>query len=176
VTEQKTIEPHDLWADLPEWEDDHDPGKVLDWWREAEGLFAPLSRLAQDTDNETLQTAVWDAENRIRAQVRRWRSKVWVRLMVNIGERRLTPFGEALQPFLERARLTPFELLVEAGRIEEPHANETLVRHMHGPAPGPTGGYLRGFEKPLKLTKEERYALSRAYLGDSIYPWRKEVG
>ncbi len=57
--EEKTTEYHDLWASVPEWENDHDPGQVLDWWREAQGLFAPLSKLAENTDNEALQTAVW---------------------------------------------------------------------------------------------------------------------
>jgi hypothetical protein len=44
---------------------------VLDWWREAAELFAPLSKLAEDSMNEALKTAVYSAESRIRTVVRR---------------------------------------------------------------------------------------------------------
>jgi hypothetical protein len=69
-----------------------------------------------------------------------------------MSERRLTPFGEVLYPLLERAGLGPLELLLQAGRVEEPNAQLVLLRHMYGPRPAAEGGYLRGFEKPLALT------------------------
>ncbi len=167
-----TTEHHDPWADLPKWENKHDPGQVLDWWREAAELFAPLSKLAEGSRNEALQTAVFAAENRIAAEVRRWDAKVWTILDANMGEDRLTPFGEILTPLLERAGLTPLGLLVEAGRVQEPHAEETLLRHMYGPPAPVEGGYLSGWEEPLELTMEERNSLSRAFLGDLLYPSR----
>ncbi len=167
-----TTEYHDLWANLPEWENEHDPGQVLDWWREAAELFAPLSKLAEYSRNEALQTAVFAAESRIAAEVERWDAKVWALLDENMAEGRLTPFGKTLVPFLERASLTPFELLVEAGRVQEPNAEETLLRHMYGPpAPG-EGGYLSGWEEPLELTKKEGATLSWALLGESLAPSR----
>jgi hypothetical protein len=167
-----TEEHHDLWADLPEWENEHDPGQVLDWWREAAELFAFLSKLAAASNNEALQTAVFAAENRIAVEVERWDAKVWTILDENIAESRLTPFGEVLVPFLERASLTPYGLLVEAGRIEEPNAEETLLRHMYGPSEAPAstvGGYLSGWEETLSLSIEERKSLTRAHLGESLY-------
>ena len=92
-----------------------------------------------------------------------------------MSEGRLTPFGEALYPLLERAGITPFELLVKAGRVEERNSGVTLLRHMYGPRPEVRGGYLRGFKEPLSLTEEEQNALSRAFLGDSINPWQEGV-
>ncbi|MGH3147144.1 MAG: hypothetical protein ACRDTR_15210 [Rubrobacter sp.] len=117
-----TSQHHDLWADLPEWEREHNPGQVLDWWREAAEVLSPLSRLVDRSLNEALQTAIYSAENRVREQVERWEAEVWTLLDANMGEGRLTPFGEVLSPLLERAGLTPQKALVEAGRIEEPNA------------------------------------------------------
>ena len=86
-----------------------------------------------------------------------------------MAEGRLTPFGDVLAPFLERASLTPRALLVEAGRIEEPNAEEILLRHMYGPPTAVVGGYLSEWEEPLELTMEERDSLSWALLGESLY-------
>jgi len=158
----------DLWADLPEWENEHDPGVVLDWWREAADVLAPLSNLAERSRNEALQTALYSAESRVREQVERWDAKVWTLLDANMAEGRLTPFGEVLAPLLKRAGLTPQGLLIEAGRIEEPNAEEILLRHMYGPATQTVGGYLAGSSEPLGLTREEKTALASAFLGDWV--------
>jgi hypothetical protein len=53
-------------------------------------------------------------------------------------------------------------LLVAAGRIEEPNAEEVLLRHMYGPAMGVRGGDLVGYRDPLALTDAEALALSSA--------------
>jgi len=42
---------------------------MLDWWREASDLFAPLSKLAALSKNEALQIAVFSAGNRIHAEI-----------------------------------------------------------------------------------------------------------
>ena len=159
---------HDHWADLPEWENEHDPGQVLDWWREAAETLAPLSRLVERSPNEALGVAVYSAENRAREQVERWEETVGALLRENMDAGRLTPFGEALKPVLDRAGLAPEELLYRAGRIEEPHAVETLLRHMHGPEPEVRGGYLVGWEEALDLTDAESMALVMGLAGDLV--------
>lgn len=164
-----TTEHHDLWAELPEWEHDHDPGQILDWWREAAEVLSPLSRLAEGSNNEGLQTAIYSAQNRVREQVERWDAEVWTLLDANTGEgseARLTPFGEVLVPLLERAGLTPQGLLVAAGRIEEPNAEEILLRHMYGPPTEKKGGYCMGWHEALSLTDAEALALASAFHAD----------
>jgi len=166
--ENMTSKHHDLWANLPEWENDHDAGQILDWWRGAAEVLAPLSKLADRSPNEALGTAVYSAENRVAEQVERWDKMVWTLIDENMGEGRLTPFGEVLSPLLERAGLTPQGLLVAAGRIEEPNAEEVLLRHMYGPATGIKGGYLVGYHEPLALTDMEALALSNALHADLL--------
>ncbi len=163
-----TSKHHDLWAELPEWENEHDPGQVLDWWREAAEVLAPLSRLVDRSPNEALGTAIYSAVNRVAEQVERWDAEVWTLLDANMGEGRLTPFGEVLSPLLERAGLTPQALLVQAGRIEEPNAEEILLRRMYGPPTGNTGGYLMGWREALDLTDAEALALSDALHADLL--------
>jgi len=130
-----TTEHHDFWADLPEWENRYDPGQILDSWREAEELFAPLAKLAECSGNEALETAVYSAENRVAAQVRRWEEEVRGLLKENMREGRLTPFGEALSPLLRRAGISPYALLAKAGRLEE-HAHETPLAPHARTVPG----------------------------------------
>ncbi len=163
-----TTEHHDPWAEMPEWEQEHDPGQVLDWWREAAEVLAPLSILVDHSPNEALGTAVYSAESRVAEQVERWDKEVWKLLDENMGKGRLTPFGEVLFPLLERAGLTPQELLVEAGRIQEPNAEEILLRHMYGPPTANASGYLMGWREPLALTDTEAVALSNALHADLL--------
>ena len=163
-----TTEHHDLWADLPEWESRYNPGQILDWWREAAEFLAPLCSLLEGSQNEALQTALYSAQSRVCEQVERWDAQVWKVLDANMAEDRLTPFGEALAPVLERAGLTPRALLVEAGRIEEPNAEEILLRHMYGPPTEVKGGYMVGWGEPLELTDDEANAVSWALMGGRL--------
>lgn len=91
--------------------------QVLDWWREAAECFAPLSRLAEGSRNQALQTALFSAQSKVAEQVERWDGRVWTLLDANIADGWLTPFGEVLSPLLERAGLMPLALLYEAGRL-----------------------------------------------------------
>ena len=44
--------PGDLWPFVPEFEKQYTPGQNLDFWREAEAFFAPLSALVEHSPNE----------------------------------------------------------------------------------------------------------------------------
>ncbi len=162
----------DLWPYVPEFEADLDPGENLDRWREAEAFFAPLSALMEHCPNEQLQTAVYSAHNRVSEHARRWQKEVRALLQENMDAGRLTPFGEILAPLLERASLTPKTLLIESGRVQEPHALETLLRHMHGPYKAPQHGYLAGWEDAMDLTHGDVSALSGALLCRALGPGR----
>ncbi|MDP8951616.1 MAG: hypothetical protein M3N18_05165 [Actinomycetota bacterium] len=154
--------PGDLWPLVPEFEADLGPGENLDRWREAEAFFAPLSDLAESSRNEQLQTAIFSAHNRVGHHACLWQERVREMLQENMDAGRLTPFGEVLAPLLERAGLTPKTLLTESGRIQEPHALETLLRHMHGPSTRVEAGYLAGWDEALGMSREEESALTRA--------------
>ncbi len=136
----------DLWPFVPEFEADLGPGENLDRWREAEAFFEPLVALMEHSPNEQLQTAVYSAHNRVSEHARLWQERVREMLQENRDAGRLTPFGEVLEPLLNRAGLTPKTLLFESGRIQEPHALEHLLRHMHGPSTRPQAGYLAGWD------------------------------
>ena len=164
--------PGDLWPFVPEFEADLSPGQNLDRWREAEAFFATLVALMEHSPNEQLQTAVYSAHNRVGHHARLWEDRVREILRENMDAGRLTPFGEVLAPLLERSGLTPKTLLVESGRIQEPHALETLLRHMHGPTTAPQSGYLAGWDEALDVTREKESALTWALMyGDRDAAW-----
>ncbi|CAA9525519.1 MAG: hypothetical protein AVDCRST_MAG05-3933 [uncultured Rubrobacteraceae bacterium] len=164
MSEQHPAHHGDLWPFVPEFEADLSPGENLDRWREAEAFFAPLSELVESSTNEQLQTVVYSAHNRASEHARLWQERVRELLQENRDAGRLTPFGAVLVPILERAGLTPKTLLIESGRIQEPHALEVLLRQMHGPSTAPKAGYLAGWDEPLGLTPEESSNLSWALL------------
>ena len=111
--------------------------------------------------------AITDMVWRVRAEVKRWEAEVKMRLDWNMRQGHLTPFGEALVPLMERAGIKePQELLLRAGRHEEPHALEILLRHMYGPPTEPVSGYLLGWDEALGIedSREEQITLSRTLM------------
>ena len=122
MSEQHPAHHGDLWPFVPEFEADLSPGENLDRWRGAEAFFAPLVALMEHSPNEQLQTTVYSAHNRVSEHARGWQERVREMLQENRDAGRLTPFGAVLAPLLERAGLTPKTLLIESGRIQEPHA------------------------------------------------------
>jgi hypothetical protein len=154
---------HDLWGHRLEWENDHDPGTVLDWWRETEAMLEPFGKLGEFSPNEALGTAWGDTIWRVRAEISRWEEEVRMRLEWNKAHGKLTPFGRVLKPLMERAGFTgeaaPRELLHAAGRLEEPHAIEVLERRMYGLATT-DNRTLMGLDAPLGIGEKERKRLA----------------
>jgi hypothetical protein len=151
-----TTEHHDLWAERHEWERDHDPGLVLDWWREAYDALEPLAKLVEYSPNEALSCTVYDAQNRVRSEIARWEEEVRMRLEWNKAHGKLTPFGRVLKLLMERAGYqSARELLYAAGRLGESHAVEVLERRMYGPDTRDRRR-LDGVDEALGISDKER--------------------
>ncbi|MBA2714796.1 MAG: hypothetical protein H0U55_14725 [Rubrobacteraceae bacterium] len=140
----------DLWGEDREWEQSYSPSQMRDMWRETMGFLDGLYTLQEGTSNETMTVVMGDAVWRARQELEHFEEEVAVRLKWNMDHGRRLPFGEVLIPFLERAGLSPRELLAGAGRLEEPHAEQTLLRHIYGPARPCRGRLPRGLGRAAR--------------------------
>lgn len=158
------------WGESREWEEGHNAGDLLDDWRETVRALEALSQMQDYARNETMIVAFGDVLRRARIELEHFEEEVAMRLKWNMDHGRLTPFGDAIKPFLDRAELTPRKMLDKAGRLEEEHAEQTLLRHMHGPVPRAVGGYLMGFGEALDLTTAEAMSLTKGLVPQLLAP------
>lgn len=119
-----------------------------------------------------LYVALMDALKRARLEAEHFEEEVAMRLAWNKAHGRTTPFGRVLKVEMGRAGFgSASELLYAAGRMEEPHATQTLERLMHGPdAAEDLGGYLVGFSEALGLPEGEEGDRRRARLSSTLIP------
>ena len=153
-----------------EWELDYDPGFILDCWRECAGMLDGLAETFVHTSpNNALVLAMGDVHWRAEQEVAYWEDQVRMRLEWRIKTERLTAFGEVLKPLMDRAGIaTAKELLKRAGKLGEPHAEETLLRHMYGPPTEVRGGYLTGIDDALGFGESGEDRHQRARLSSAL--------
>ncbi len=161
----------DLWGEEREWEGQYGPGELLDQWREACATLEKLAELTEGRRHEMTYIAIMDALKRARVEAEHFEGEIRMRLSWNKAHGKLTPFGRVLSPLMERAGYgSAAELLLAAGKMEEPHATEKLERLMHGP--NPTGdslaGYLTGFSEALGLPEGEEGDKHRMRLSSTL--------
>ena len=95
--------------------------------------------------------------------------QVEMRLERRVKTERLTAFGEVLRPPMDGAGIaTTKELLERAGKQHEPHAVETLLRHMYGPPTEVQMGYLTVIDTALGLGDSQEDEHQRTRLSTSL--------
>ena len=98
-----------------------------------------------------------------------WQDQVEMRLEWRVKTERLTAFGEVLRPLMDGAGIaTTKELLERAGKQHEPHAVETLLRHMYGPPTEVQMGNLTGIDTALGLGDSQEDEHQRTRLSTSL--------
>ncbi|MBA2619148.1 MAG: hypothetical protein H0U91_13430 [Rubrobacter sp.] len=169
TTERAGVRP-DLWGEPREWEEQYGPGELLDQWREACDTLEALAGMSEGARTEMLYIAFMDALKRAREERAHFEEEVRMRLSWNKAHGKLTYFGRVLKPLMESAGLgSVTELLIAAGRIEEPHATEKLERLMHGPETKEgMAGYLDGFSEALGLPEGEEGDRQRTRLSSTL--------
>jgi hypothetical protein len=153
-----------LCDDRLEWEQEYDPGYILDVCRECASFLEGISHMGEYSKSNAMSVATAEMHRRAEQEVTYWQDQVEMRLEWRVKTERLTAFGEVLRPLMDRSGIaTTKELLERAGKQHAPHAVETLLRHMHSPPTELQMGYLTGIDTALGLgdSQEDEHQRTR---------------